>query len=357
MSVGQRWQLCVLVALIGLFNSTSTTHAYVLVADRPTNRILKYSDGGQFLGVVVDDATNLGGPGNAGGPNSLALSPDRTKLYVSSLNSNVVRYDFNGTTGANPAIYSSNGASTIVGPGGLLLSPNGNTLYVANRGLGNLTTVAQLNAANGTSAGADLTGGPTTGRTGLAFNPGGTLLVGAFGTNFAPGGAPGGGVLRYDSGANSFVDLVPQSNLLAGVGGILVHNNDLYVTASVSADFGGRVGKYNATTGAPDVTFGTGGLLTPEVSFPASITETADGTGFLLGMLHIQTTGAGRVDRYLYNGTRVGVWANNSNANPALGFVEATALLEVVPEPATFGGAALAAVALGALRRATKRRR
>jgi hypothetical protein len=246
--------------------------------------------------------------------------------------------------------------STIVGPGGLLLSPDGNTLYVANRGLGNLTTVAQLNAANGTSAGPDLTGGPTTGRTGLAFSPAGQLLVGAFGTNFGPGGAPGGGVLRFDSAANAFVDLVPQNPALAGVGGILVHNNDLYVTASVSNDFGGRVGKFNATTGAPDPAFGAGGLLTPQVSFPASIAPTADGAGFLLGMLHIQTTGAGRVDRYLFDGTRVGVWADNSTVNPAQGFVEATALLEVVPEPASLGGAALAAVGLAAYRRWLKRR-
>jgi hypothetical protein len=353
-----RWASVILAALTLIFFAAEVSHAYVLVGDRLTNRILKYSNGGAFLGVVVDDDANLGsGSGNNIGISAVTLSPDLTHLYVGTLDSKVVRYDFNGTLATNPAVYVSNGASTISGPGGLLMSPNGNTLYVANRGpFANLTTVAQLDP-NGVSAGANLTGGPTTGRTGLAYDPNGTLLVGAFGSNFSPTGAPGGGVLKFDSGSNAFVDLIPQNTALAGTSSLLVNGNDLYVVASVSNNFfQGVVGKFNATTGAIDGAFGAGGYVTPQVTFPASITASADGSGFLLGMLNAAVNGGGRVDRYGFNGTQLGVWASPvSMANEALGFREATTLLTVVPEPATLAGAFVAFVALGGIARRVRR--
>jgi hypothetical protein len=327
----------------------ASAQAYVLIADRPQNRILKYTDDGSFLGVVVQDAANLGGVGNQSGPNALALSPDRTKLYVASLNNSVLRYDFNGTTATNPQKYITNGQSTIIDPGGVIVSPNGATVYVANRAFGFTDTVARLDP-NGVSQGPDLTGGGFTGRTGLAFNLNGELLAGTFGTDFM-GGGPGGGVLRYDAGASSFVTLVPASQATSGIASLLVNGNDLYLTASVGPDFQGRIAKYNATTGAADASFGTGGLVTPPLSFPAGLTRTGDGTGFLVSMLTFNTTGAGRVDRYLFDGTPQGVWANNSNANPALGFVEATALLQVVPEPSTLAGGLIMALALPIWRR------
>lgn len=348
-----RWlALTVLVILLNLAASAAC-HAYVLIADRPQDRILKYSDDGVFLNVVVQDVANLGGEGNAHGPGSLALSPDGTKLYLGSLNNKVVRYDFNGTTASNPQVYVSNGLSTIADPGGVLVAPTGSTVYIANRGFGFSDAVARLDA-NGVSQGADLGGGGFTGRTGLAYNPSGELLAGVFGSDFM-GGGPGGGVVRYDSGAAAFVPLVSNSASTAGVASLLVHGNDLYLTASVGQDFQGRIAKYNVATGAIDSSFGTGGLITPGLSFPSGLTPSADGAGFLVSMLTFATTGAGRVDRYLYDGTYAGIWANNSNANPALGFVEATALLHV-PEPATLSGAAV--LALGAIirRRAMARR-
>jgi hypothetical protein len=352
MSLPRRWAVALCAAVLACFVGNSFSHAYVLIADRPENRILKYSDAGAFLGVVVTDAANLGGVGNASGPNALALSPDRTKLYVSSLNNSVVRYEFNGTLASNPQKYVSNGASTINDPGGVLVAPTGTTVYSSNRGFGFADSVARLDA-NGVSQGADLAGGGFTGRTGLAFNPGGQLLAGTFGTDFM-GGGPGGGVVRYDTGANSFVPLIDSSPSLAGVSSLLVNGNDLYLTAAVGADFQGRIGKFNVNTGAPDAAFGAGGLVTPPLSFPSGLTRTADGAGFLVSMLTFTTTGAGRVDRYGFDGTNQGIWANNSTANPALGFVEATALLQVVPEPTTLVGTGVAALGLFA---AVRRRR
>jgi hypothetical protein len=339
-------------AVVLVLWGAASAQAYVLIADRPQNRILKYSDGGSFLGVVVEDAANLGGVGNQAGPNALALSPDGSKLYVASLNSSVVRYDFNGTTAINPQKYISNGQSTIVDPGGVIVA-NGATVYVANRAFGFTDTVARLDP-NGVSQGSDLTGGGFTGRTGLALNPAGELLVGTFGTDFM-GGGPGGGVLRYDVGADSFVPLVTASQATSGIASLLVNGNDLYLTASVGPDFQGRIAKFNATTGTADASFGTGGLITPPLSFPAGLTRTGDGTGFLVSMLTFNNTGAGRVDRYLFDGTPQGVWANNSTANPALGFVEATALLQVVPEPSAFAGAMLLALAWPVCRRGVRR--
>ena len=346
-----RFAAAVVLTLVG----STLAQAYVLVADRPQNRILKYSDGGSFLGVVVQDAANLGGVGNAAGPSSLALSPDGTKLYVSSLNSSVVRYDFNGTLASNPQKYVSNGSSSINDPGGVIVSADGATVYASSRGFGFANNVARLDA-NGVSQGADLTGGLFSGRTGLAFNPSGELLVGTFGSDFQGGGS-GGGVMRYDAGVGSFVTLVPDSLATAGVASLLVHDDDLYVVASMGADFQGRIAKYDVNTGAIDSSFGTSGLLTPQVSFPSGLTETGDGTGFLVSRLTLQSTGSGRIDRYGFDGTFAGVWANNSSANPALGFVEATALLQVaVPEPSTLVGASILAVGLVAARRRWRQR-
>jgi hypothetical protein len=342
-----------LVAALAAFFHAASASAWVLVADRPTNRILRYSDSGQFINVVVEDALNLGGVGNASGPNALALSPGaNSRLWVASLNGSVVRYDFNGFTASNPLKITSNGASTINDPGGVLLTPNGATVYVSSRGFGFSDVVARLNP-DGTSQGADFGGGGFTGRTGLAFRPGGDLLAGVFGSDFM-GGGPGGGVVRLDSGA--FVPFIANSQSISGVGSLLVEGNDLYLTAAIGPDFQGRIAKFNATTGVPDATFGTGGLITPGVSFPAGLAATRDGSGFLVSMLHLTDTGAGRVDRYLFDGTHQGVWANNSNANPALGFREATALLTYVPEPSTLAGGALLAVGCAVWRRFCRRR-
>jgi hypothetical protein len=348
----RRWSAIVSAALLSIFVGAATSRAYVLVADRPEKRILKYSDSGAFLGVVVEDPVNWAGPVNGSGPNSMVLSADGTKLYVAALNNIVTRFDFNGTTATNPQVYMSNGASTFNDPGGVILSPNGATVYVSNREFGFGTSVARLDV-NGVSQGANLGGGGG-GLTGLEFNPGGELLAGIFGSNFMGGGV-GGGVLRYDNSAGSFVSLVPNSLNVAGVATLLRHNNDLYLTASVGPDFAGRIGKYNVNTGAPDAAFGTGGLVTPQLSFPAGLTSAADGTGFLVSLLTFTTTGAGRVDKYLWDGTRVGVWADNSTATPSQGFVEATALLDVVPEPASLAMAPALAVGLGLVRRFRRR--
>jgi hypothetical protein len=151
--------------------------------------------------------------------------------------------------------------------------------------------------------------------------------------------------------------LVANDPTLAGIASLLVRDNELYVTGSVGAapTFQGRVAKFNATTGALDTPWGTGGYINTPVAFPAGLTATADGTGFLVSMLTLAPGGVGRVDRYLWDGTSQGTWANASSVNTSRNFREATAMLTVVPEPATLASGALLAVGLVTRRRRARR--
>jgi DNA-binding beta-propeller fold protein YncE len=223
MKLHRRWSLLALAALAIVAANVAVSSAYVLVADRPLDRILKYSDSGSFLGVVVQDVPNMGGSGNTHGPGSFTLSPDGSKLWVASLNNKVIRYDFNGTTASNPLVVTSNGSSTISDPGGIILNPAGTTVFVANRGFGFSDAVARLDA-NGVSQGADYQGGGFTGRTGLAYGPGGTLLAGTFGSDFM-GGGPGGGGVKLDAGTTSIVPIVAHDPTHARHSSLLVRGN------------------------------------------------------------------------------------------------------------------------------------
>jgi DNA-binding beta-propeller fold protein YncE len=295
--------------------------AELLVADRLTNRVLRYSESGSFLGVLLADTVNLSEP------NGLALSPDGTKLYVASRQNNrVVRYDYHGTSATNPAVVINSGINV---PASLQFSGDGSRMYVSNLGAAfDGATVGQFNF-DGTSAGSDLTGGGPTGRSGLALAPDGRLLVSSF---------QNGAVLRYNQGTSAFEPLVEANAALAGAGNLLVSGNDLYVAAG----FSGAVMKFDATTGAPNAAF------TPiaGLEFPASLSLAPDGNGFLVGVLGL-TDGAGRINRYRFDGALVGTFASNSNSNPALGFREATGMLvSPIPEPAT---AALGLFALASI--------
>ena len=174
MTVSCRRRLCgaLVAAFVSLICASSVDSAELLVADRLTNRVLRYSDSGSFLGVLLEDTVNLAEP------NGMALSPDNTSLFVASRNNGrVVRYEYNGTTATNPTVVIN---SDLDVPASLLFSADGSRLYVSNLGsLFNGATVGEFNPT-GTTAGPDLTGGTATGRSGLAWSPGGQLLVSSF---------------------------------------------------------------------------------------------------------------------------------------------------------------------------------
>jgi hypothetical protein len=352
------------VLLVGLLlGSLLVTYAAAgqyLVADRLLGRVLRYSAEGSYLGTLIDDPGFGTGP-MAGGISGITLSPNQSRLYISDRTSNrVAVYSYNGSSAAKLFDITAPTAapSTIFVPASVLFSQDASEIYVANLGpfspLPSGTTVAQL-TPDGMSAGPDLTGGPAVGRSGLAFNPAGELLVSSF-SLFGDGG-----VLRFNSASNQFETFVSSRPELRGAANILTVGNDLYVAAGG----GGRVGKFNATTGALDTNFGIDGYIGPNANFafPASLALGPSGNSLLVGVLGA-TNGDSRVDEYDFNGDLLRVWATNTHganfpggddqppiAN-ALGFSEPTGIVfSTIPEPASIGLVLLGAVALSALRR------
>jgi hypothetical protein len=350
-----------------VLGAAASTLAYgeYLVGDRTLASVLRYDENGNFLGVLLTDPTlGVGTDQNVSGLSAMTLSPDQSKLYVSDrIHNRIAVYNYTGTSAsfAFDIGYPNAAPSTLYSPAGTIFSQDGSKLYVANLGPYNQfflpagDTVGVL-TPTGFSAGPDRTGGPPVGRSSLAFAPNGDLLV----TALALFGQ--GGVLRYDSGTNQFVDLVTPRPELNGAAAILTVGNDLYVAAS----YGGRVGKFNATTGVLDTSFGAGGYVSgnPNYVFPASLALGPDGNNILVGFLGA-TTGDSYIMKLDFNGNLSGPWASNTHATnfpPAgtgtvpsaniLGFSEPTAIVHssVIPEPATAIFVVLSIFAAAAMR-------
>ena len=296
------------------------------VAVRLSNAVYRYSGNGTLLGTVLTDNVNLNQP------SGIALSPDSTKLYVSSsANSQVVQYDYSVATGTatNPTIFA-NAAEGLAFPSSILFSQDGSKVYVSNLGG---TGVAQFNT-DGTVAGPPVNGAVGGGAffqfSGLAFAPAGELLVGAF-QDFPAGTS--GTVAKSNAAITSLGDFLTPSPSLLGASGLLVDGNDLYV----SGMFAGTIQRFNATTGAVDPSFGLSGL-----AFPQTLLANPNGSGFLAGVLGF-VNGSGNISKFGYDGSSLGVFANAGGG----GFTEATAFVSVIPEPATIGMLTCAAAALG----------
>lgn len=328
----------VLGALFVVTSAGGADAGEYLIADRIGHRVLRYSESGTFIGVVLDDPSL--GTGNAmGGISALALSPDQSQLYVADrVGQRVAVYDYNGTSTSFAFNIFANGASTMQVPAGILFSQDASEVYVSSIGFTGMSDkVAQFTPA-GVSAGADLSGGPATGRAGMAFDPLGRLLV----TSFDFGG--NGGVLRFNSGTNLFETLVAPAAELGGAANLLVIGDDLYVTAGT----GGRLGSFDVNTGALDMSFGTGGYVSG-LAFPASLALGPDGDSLLVGNLGggFPNDPSNRIDEYDLDGNFLGIWANNTFAanfpmgmpgDTWFGFSEPTAIVHttVIPEPAVF---------------------
>ena len=102
--------------------------ADLLVADRLSNSVYRYSAAGALLGTVVDNSADLNQPTGIG------MSPDFTELYVSSSQNNrVLKYDYDPATGVatNPTIFA-DATDGLAFPNDIKFSPDGSKVYVAN---------------------------------------------------------------------------------------------------------------------------------------------------------------------------------------------------------------------------------
>ena len=250
-----------LVGMLGLCGSESrASGSEVLVVDRLSNTVDRYSSSGQFLGTLVNDQVNL----NA--PDGIVVSPDLTKLFVaSSQNNEVVEYDYNYAAGTatNPTVFAT-AADGLAYPNSMVFSPDGSKLYVANLGG---SGVSQFNATGGV-AGPPLSGGSSYAFSGLSFTSGGRLLAGGF---------DGSTVAQSDPSVSALSDLVPSNPAIQGAAGVLAMGNSVYVTGL----YAGTLEKFNATTGLVDPTF------TPAtgLGFPQGVTLSPAGNNLLVGVL------------------------------------------------------------------------
>ena len=299
--------------------------ADILVADRLTNSVYRYSQTGDYLGTVLTDHENLN---QATG---LALSPDLTKLYVSGLlNSQVMRYDYDYATGTatNGEVFAK-ASDGLAAPNAILFSEDGETILISNLGEVGL---ARFNL-DGSSAGEPLWFGEPhtmafTQFSGLEYAPNGGLLVGAFLDSLA---GANGAIGHWNPALDELEMLLEPSPSLAGTSGLLVHEDYLYVTGM----FASNIQRFDLTTGLRDPNFEITGL-----GFPQGLMHAPDGNGFLVGILGY-ADGQGHIAHYDFDGNLVGdgVFALSAQGTE-MGFREVTAMI-VVPElglPGDFNG-------------------
>ncbi len=284
--------------------------ADLLVVDRLSNSVYRYSAAGELLGTVVDHSADLNQPTGIG------MSPDFTRLYVSSSQNNrVIRYDYNPATGTatNPTIFA-DVSDGLDYPNDIKFSPDGSKIYVADLNGG----VSRFNA-DGSSAGPKLMLPSTSGQgstltSSLNFTSTGELLAGAFGD----AGGAGGGVAISNASVSAFTGFFVQpSAAINGATGLMIHDGYVYVSSLFTAS----IQRFTLSSGLMDVSWGITG-----VAFPQDLVEAPDGNGFLAGILGF-SGGAGNISRYAFDGTFLSTFATPSQN----GFVEATAFV-VVPK-------------------------
>lgn len=280
--------------------------ADLLVADRLSNSVYRYSSTGALLGTVIDHSTDLNQPTGIG------MSLDFKELFVSSSQNNrVMKYDYDAATGvaSNPSIFA-DAAGGLAFPNDIQFSPDGSKVYVANLDGG----VSRF-FADGSSAGSKLVLSPPAGEgnfaaSSMSFTPAGKLLAGAF---------QEGGILISDNSVSAFPEyLVQPSPAITGATGLMIHDGYVYA----SGLFTTSIRRFALSNGQIDSSWGISG-----VGFPQDLAAAPDGNGFLAGILGF-TNGTGNISRYAFDGTFLNTFAVTGQN----GFTEATAFVSV-PRP------------------------
>lgn len=319
-----RISLVLLACAVGLAEPLATA-GEILVADRLSNSVYRYGEDGTYLGVVLDNDSHLNQP------TGIQISPDQTRLYVSSSQTNsVVEYDYSY---GGSATYSQTITENLNFPNAIRFSPDGSKFYVSNffkvvqdeQGEDHVVPVgvAQFNA-DGTTAGPNLVGGALLSASGLEWDSGGNLLVGGF--------APGM-ISQSNPELTSLANFLGPTAALAGLSGLFRQGNDLYATAM----FASTLYKIDEQTRSVLASY-------PGLAFPQAIMAAPDGNGILVGILGV-SNGAGHIARF-----NTGLTTTSVFAPAGIGFTEATAFVHVTPEPSSLALAMLAAAGLLALR-------
>lgn len=325
-----------LALLIGgwlIWYAPAESRGDLLVADRLSYSVFRYSDTGALLNTVIDHSLDIY---QADG---IALSPDSSQLYVaSSLANQVMRYDYNAATGtvSNGMVFAdtSDGLSF---PNDIKFSPDGSTIYVAN--LSSIKGgVARFNI-DGTSAGSKLQlstpdyAGPFQATSMTFLN--GKLLVGVFADPLNTGG---GGVAISDAPLSTLPEyLIPPATEINGATGLMIHGGFLHVAGLQSAS--GNIERFalaDDTLSIDGHTLLSKGQMDTAweisgVPFPQQLAAAPDGNGFFAGVLGAQN-GEGRIDRYAFDGTLLGTFINHADTGQN-GFIEATAFVFVPTSP------------------------
>jgi hypothetical protein len=289
----------------------------LLVVDRLSNSVYRYSAAGALLGTVIDHSADLNQPTGIG------MSPDFKELFVSSSQNNkVMRYDYNVAAGvaSNPTIFA-DASNGLAFPNDIKFSPDGSKVYVANLSGG----VSRFNA-DGSSAGSKLAlptanDAVATPTSSMNFTSTGELLAGAF----QDASGAGGGIAISNSSVSAFPGyLVEPTPAINGATGLMIHDGYLYVSGLFSFNIR-RFALSNGpvlSKGQMDPSWGITG-----VAFPQDLVAAPDGNGFLAGILGF-AGGSGNISRYGFDGTFLNTFAVPSQN----GFTEATAFA-VVPTP------------------------
>ncbi len=193
---------------------------HVFVSNAPTNRIVEFDVGGNFLGVFVPS-----GLGGLSWPAGLVFAPNGNLLVASFNTDSVLAYD--GATGEFLGEFVAAGAGGLTGPFGLTFGPNGN-LFVTSSS----NQVYEFDGSSGAFVGVFVSTGDNGGLAtpkGLLFKPDGNLLVASFATD---------AVLEFDGVTGSFVDQWDLGGLNSGFWGLdgpwgmrLGPNGNVYVAS------------------------------------------------------------------------------------------------------------------------------
>src|SRR4051794_28287361 len=235
-----------LVGVAVVFGALSELRAAdLLVADRLSNSVYRYSASGALLGTVVDHSTDLNQPTGIG------ISPDSKELFVSSSQNNrVMKYDYNASTGVatNPTVFA-DATDGLAFPNDIKFSPDSSKIYVATLGNGDVVGLNPDGSPAGPPLALPANGGGEA--SSMAFTPANQLLVGAFAA---------GGVAISNSDVSAFPGyLVEPTPAITGTTGLMIHDGYLYV----SGLFTSSIRRFALSNGQIDPSWGIAGVGFP----------------------------------------------------------------------------------------------